>query len=118
MKNLIVKEGNRTGLLKLPDNKTYHGEIIWDDSKDGPIPEEFKGKERYLKSTLTLVDEKPVRVLSEDSAAKVISDNENQDEASRKASRDAKLLEFKDFDGSNAMSGAVLEKLLVHLGLK
>ena len=110
MKNLIVKEGNRTGLLILGDHKTYHGKIIWDDSKDGPIPDEFKGKERYLK----LLNGK----LVEDPAAKVVSDNENQAAASMKSARDATLLNFKNFNGSDAGSGDILLKLLEHLDLK
>ena len=110
MKNLIVKEGDRTGLLTLKDTAKYSGEIIWDDSKEGPIPANVKGKERFLKLSQGK--------LVVDTAAKAIFDADLQDKSDKKAVKDSRLTDFKNFNGSDAGSGAMLLKLLEHLNLK
>ena len=111
MKRYIVREQNGfTGLLELRDDQSYHGAIIWDESKDGPIPENIKGKERFLKlSQGKLVVDTP---------AKEIFDADLQDKSDKKAVKDSRLTNFKNFNGNDAGAGAMLLKLLEHFDLK
>ena len=110
MKKIIVKEGDRSGLITLKDHETYHGETIWDDSIDGPIPAKYLGKERYLK--------RQNNTLVEDAAAKIISDKESADNLSISAVKSNLLAEIKIYDGNDVGSGAILLKVMEYLSLR
>ena len=110
MKKYIVSEHNGlTGLLELRDDQSYHGDIIWDESKDGPIPKEFKGKERYLK--------RQGKDLVEDTAVKIISDKKDIEKTNAVLDNNAKKIKLANYDGNDAGAGAVLLDLLKILGL-
>jgi len=109
MKRLIVQEGSYTGLIHLKPDEIYHGTVLWDDSKDGPIPSSATGKEKYLKlQNGSLV---------EDSVAKSGYDVAELAKTNAASAKKAKKDSLAAYDGSDVGAGAALLDLLKALGL-
>jgi len=112
-KRLIVEENGRSGLIEIEPHETFHGNIIWDESKDGPITEGMLDKTRWLKRD----DSGANSALVEDSALKTQVLSEDQSKEQKITDKNNLMQSLKDFDGKDAGSGAILLKLLKHLNL-